>query len=166
MPENVSDDLQRTLRGLSELAASSPLPEAIQQVVNSAAELFTVAGSGVMFADDAHVLHYLAASDGHGRELEHVQERCGTGPCVEALIDDTIIKTPDVTADERWPQVHADLRETRVRAVVGVPIHVDGVVVGAMGAYQDHPHEWAEHEVDGLVAYSGLIERLLLTAVR
>ena len=53
--------------------------------MDSAAELFHVTGCGVMFLDDAQVLHYAAASDGHGRELEQAQTDAGTGPCVQAL---------------------------------------------------------------------------------
>ena len=156
------------VRALDRIAADETLPlaDAIQHAVDSAAALFAVAGCGVMFIDDAHALHYIGASDGHGRELEHVQQRTGTGPCVEALVEDRVVQTADVTTDERWPQIHADLAETRVRAVLGAPVHLGGVVVGSIDVYRDSVQDWENNVVEGLLAYAGLVERLLLSALR
>ena len=160
MMDDVTVDLRRALR------AGSPLPEAMRQVVDSAASVFSVTGTGLMFVDDEHVLRYVAASDGHGRELERVQEETGTGPCVAALVDDAVVATDDVTADPRWPELHAPLRATLVRAVLGVPIRVGGVAVGALDAYCDDARGWPRAEIDGMTAYARLVEQLLLTALR
>jgi GAF domain-containing protein len=160
MRDDVTEELRQALR------AGTPLPEAMQQVVDSAASLFSVTGSGLMFADDEHVLRYAAASDGHGRELERVQEHAGTGPCVAALVDDTVVETEDVTADPRWPELHADLRTTRVRAVLGVPIRVGGMAVGSLDAYRDAASEWASSDVEGMEAFAALAEQFLLSALR
>ena len=165
MAVDTADELHRALQELEGLEGT-PLVEAIQQAVDSAATLFNVTGCGVMFLDDAQVLHYAAASDGHGRELEQAQTQAGTGPCVQALITNQVVKTLDVTTDERWPEIHDPLRDTRVRAVVGVPVHLGGSVVGSLDAYCDSEHEWADDEAEGLQAYARLIERLLLTAMR
>lgn len=161
-----AEELHRALRDLEALTETTPLLEAIQHAVESASTVFSVSGSGVMFIDDGEVLHYAAASDGHGRELEQAQTRAGTGPCVQALVTNRIVETRDVTEDARWPEIHDDLRETRVRGVLGVPIHVGGSVVGSLDAYCDKPHDWSRPEVEGLEAYARLIERLLLTALR
>lgn len=161
-----ADELHRTLRALEERDDSAPLLEAIQLAVESATALFHVTGCGVMFIDDAHVLHYAVATDGHGRELEQAQVRAGTGPCVQALVHNEVVKTPDVTADGRWPEIHADLRQTRVRAVMGVPIHLGGSVVGSLDAYCHVTHTWSDEEAAGLEAYAKLIERHLLVAMR
>ncbi|MDA0183110.1 GAF and ANTAR domain-containing protein [Solirubrobacter phytolaccae] len=163
---DTAEHLHKTLRELETLNESTPLVEAIQHAVESATAVFRVTGCGVMFIDDAQVLHYAAASDGHGRELEKAQTRAGTGPCVQSLVTNEVVKTEDVTADERWPEIHADLESTRVRGVVGVPIHLGGSVVGSLDAYCHVPHVWTDETVEGLQAYAKLIERLLLTAMR
>src|SRR4051812_27344238 len=158
MRDPVTEDLRRALR------EGTPLREAMQQVVDSAADVFTITGSGLMFADDDHVLRYVAASDGHGRELERVKEEVGTGPWVAGRVDDTVVETEDVTMDARWPELHAELRSTRVRAVLGVPIHVGGLPVGSLDGYRDAPGAWRRSEVEGMTAFAALIEQLLLTA--
>jgi GAF domain-containing protein len=160
MRDDVTQELRRALR------EGTPLPEAMQQVVDSAAGVLAVTGSGLMFADDDHVLRYVAASDGHGRELERAQEHAGTGPCVQALVDDMVIHTRDVIADDRWPEIHEPLRSTRVRAVLGLPIRVGGVAVGSLDAYRDEAREWDRVEIEGLTAFAALAEQLVLTAFR
>lgn len=160
-------ELHKALRELEGLnSGETPLLVSLHQALQSAASLFHVTGAGVMFLDDGQLLQYAAASDGHGRELEQAQTRAGKGPCVQSLVTDDVVKTEDVTTDERWPELHAELRQTRVRAVVGVPIRVGGTVAGSLDAYSDKPHRWEDREVDGLRAYAALIERLLLTAMR
>ena len=166
MAGETADELHRTLQTLEGLDGETPLLEAVQQAVDSAASLFPVTGCGVMFLDDEQVLHYAAASDGHGRELEQAPVRAGTGPCVQSLVTNEVVRTTNVTTDERWPQIHSELRDTRVRAVVGVPIHFGGSIAGSLDAYCDIEHEWDDAEIEGLEAYAQLIERLLLTAMR
>jgi GAF domain-containing protein len=160
MRDDVTEDLRRALR------EGTPFPDAMQQVVDSAAGVLSVTGSGLMFADHDHVLRYVAASDGHGRELEHAQEHAGTGPCVAALVDDQVVDTDDVTEDPRWPEIHAPLRPTRVRAVLGLPIRVGGVAVGSLDAYRAEARPWDRAEIDGLTSFARLAEQLVLTAFR
>jgi GAF domain-containing protein len=119
-----------------------------------------------MLADEAHELHYAAATDGHGRELERIQARASCGPCVDALVREEMVETADVTADERWRVLHDDLRRTRVRAVLGVPVRVAGTAVGSLDAYRDRPHAWAPREREALAACADVLEGILLTALQ
>src|SRR5262249_19670886 len=93
-------------------------------------------------------------------------EEFGTGPCVQAVILDEVVVTDDVTADPRWEVLHDALRDSGVRAVAGVPIHVGGSGVGSLNRSRDRPGDWTAGAVDGLVACGRLIERLLLSAMR
>jgi GAF domain-containing protein len=163
---NDPGEIRGAIESLRAKQSAAQLPSALEQVVESATSLFAVTGSGIMFADDQHELHYVAASDGHGRHLEKLQERAGRGPCVDALLLDTVIQTRDVTTDERWRLLHDELAGTPVRAVVGIPVHLAGAAVGSLDAYHDGPHDWTEDEVRGMVAYAGLVESLLVTALR
>jgi GAF domain-containing protein len=159
-------EIRRAIDRLRDKESDSHLPSALEQVVESATSLFNVTGSGIMFADEEHELHYVAATDAHGRHLEKLQSRAGRGPCVDALMLDTVIGTRDVTTDDRWRVLHEDLAETPVRAVVGIPIHLAGAAVGSLDAYHDRPYDWTEDEVRGMTAYAGLVENMLVTSLR
>jgi GAF domain-containing protein len=159
---SVARDLREALAALDEPA---PLPRALARAVESARALLDVTGSGIMLADEAHELHYAAATDGHGRELERIQARAGQGPCVDALVLGEIVETADVTADDRWRDLHAELAATRVRAVLGVPISVAGVTVGSLDAYRDRAEPWHHRDREGLAAYADALESILLAAL-
>jgi GAF domain-containing protein len=162
---NDPTQIRRAIDRLRDRESNSSLPGAFEKVVESATSLFNVTGSGLMFADEEHELHYVAATDAHGRHLEKLQSHVGRGPCVDALMLDTVIRTRDVTTDDRWRVLHDDLTETPVRAVVGIPVHLAGAAVGSLDAYHDRPHEWTEDEVRGMAAYAGLVESLLVTSL-
>jgi GAF domain-containing protein len=165
-PTSDPGEVRSVIERLRAKQAGSQLPSALEQVVESATSLFAVTGSGIMFADDQHELHYVAASDAHGRHLEKLQSHAGRGPCVDALLLDTVIETRDVTADDRWRVLHDALSDTPVRAVVGIPVHLAGAAVGSLDAYHDAAHDWSEDEIRGMRAYAGLVESLLVTALR
>jgi GAF domain-containing protein len=158
-------DLQQTLEALAAKTESVPLDDALQQAVEAAATLYSGSGSGVMLADGEHVLHYVVATDGHGRDLERVQELTGTGPCVDALVEGHAVHTVDASTDERWPEIHEALADTAVRAVLGTPIHVGGAIVGSLNLYRDTTDPWPQEQIDGLVAFSRLVDRLLIAAL-
>ena len=162
---NDPTEIRRAINRLRDKEADSQLPSALEQAVESATSLFNVAGTGIMFADEEHELHYVAASDAHGRHLEKLQSHAGRGPCVDALMLDAVIRTRDVTTDDRWRVLHEDLAETPVRAVVGIPVHLAGAAVGSLDAYHERPHDWTEDEVRGIAAYAGLVENFLVTAL-
>jgi GAF domain-containing protein len=163
---NDATEIRAAIDRLRDRESDSGLPSALEPVVASATSLFNVTGSGIMFADEEHELHYVAATDAHGRHLEKLQSHAGRGPCVDALMLDTVIRTRDVTTDDRWRVLHEDLAKTPVRAVVGLPVHLAGAAVGSLDAYHDQPHDWTEDEVRGMAAYAGLVENLLVTSLR
>ena len=69
-----------------------------------------------------------------------------------------------MAADTRWPGLD-ELPAAGVRAVLGVPLHADGLPVGSLNVYRDRPHDWSDGEVTALTAYASLIEGLLQTAL-
>ena len=167
MAVETADELHRTLQELEGLEGQTPLVEAVQQAVDSAASLFGVTGCGVMFLDDGQVLHYAAASDGHGRELEQAQMRRRHGPVCPVVGHQRGRSGPPTSRP-----TNAGPRSTAssVKRVCGrswASRSTSGeAIAGSLDAYCDTEHEWDDAEVEGLQAYAQLIERLLLTAMR
>ena len=66
-----TDQLMDSLRRLQDRADHrGNLRAALDEVAEACVELFDVAGSGILIADDQNILRYAAASDGPGRLLE------------------------------------------------------------------------------------------------
>jgi GAF domain-containing protein len=106
--------------------------EALRHVTGGVRRPFGVTGSDIMLADGQNVPHYVAASDGPGRMLEVVGSDTGQGACTEAFVNNTVVASTDVTAEERWPDLASALRPRGVRAVPGLPVRLGGVTVGTL----------------------------------
>ncbi len=160
------DSLARTLEHLSSQDADTDdLQSSLQSIVDASLGVFDVTGAGLMMVDESQVLRYVAASDARSAVLEETQERVGGGPCVDALLFDTMVMTVDLASDERWPELSAQVVPHGVVAVLGIPVHVGGTAVGSLNLYSDSAREWDEAEIDAMRSFVHLIERLLGSAV-
>ena len=167
-PERFIDPvaLERSLALLRARSVEDGLRAALEQVLAATRELFGASGAGLMMVDDQSTLTAVAATDEPGRLLETRQQEIGHGPCVDSLTYDQVVSTSDLAQDDRWPMLGPELPDRGVRAVLGVPIHIDNVAVGSLNVYRDHPGEWDPTEAIALGAYGGLIESLLSTALQ
>jgi hypothetical protein len=76
-----------------------------------------------------------ATITGHGpagRKLEEIQYAEGCGPGFDAARARTVVSSPDLTGDPRWPALATAAAECGVRSMVAVPIDVHRVSVGAL----------------------------------
>jgi GAF domain-containing protein len=159
------EELRRVVARLSSEGERAGLSDALDQVVRTATTFFAVSGAGIMFADDEHVLHYVAASDEDSARLEEAQRQESRGPCVDALVLGENVTTSNVTTDERWPGLHEKLASSRVRAVLGTPVHVAGAPVGSINLYRDTPYDWTEEDVRAFSSFAGIVDRLMAAAL-
>jgi GAF domain-containing protein len=160
-----TDALDRSLALLRARQSEPGLMHALENVLAASRELFGAAGGGIMLVNDESALSAVAATDEAGRRLEVLQQKVGHGPCVDALTFDRIVTSTDLAADDRWPMLLPELPDAGVRAVLGVPLHVERVPVGSLNVYRDRPHVWGESELSALKAYASLVEGQLGTAL-
>jgi GAF domain-containing protein len=133
----------------------------IARVVRGAASVFAGSGVGLMLiAEDGHTLRYVASSDDVARQLEVAHERAGEGPCVDAFVCDTCVKTDDLATEARWPDLRAALGDQPIRAVLGLPTRL-GAPVGTLNVYCERRRAWDESEIAALRAYNSLLEARL-----
>jgi GAF domain-containing protein len=157
--------LERSLGSLRSTPGNGTLTEDLSRVMNSTCALFDADGSGIMVLDDSSALSAVAATDEAGRQLELRQQETGEGPCVEAVIFDRMVSTDDLAVDARWPSLGPELAALGVRAVLGVPVHVDGVPVGSLNVYRSFAAAWDQTESAALAAHAALIESVFRSAL-
>jgi GAF domain-containing protein len=164
VPNIDQQTLRRSLRGLTE-SHDDDIGAAIERTVRACVDLFGVDGSGLMVADEQNTLRYVTSSDEAGRILEEVQSETGHGPCVDTFVYGEPVSSSDLAGEQRWPDSIRTLAEHGVRAVLGIPVHVGGVVVGSLNVYLRRPHVWDRSEREALAEYSKLIEAMLRAAL-
>ena len=164
----VPDDgaVQREARRLADLDVDRVgLTAALQEVIDAIPPVFGADGAGLMVIDEGISLKEVASSDEPGRTLELLQQEIGEGPCTQTLVEDMVVTTTDVTADERWPELAPRMVGVGVRAVLGVPTHLAGGAVAALNVYKSEPYEWTDGDVEALQRYNRVLERLIAMAV-
>ncbi len=161
------ETLDRSIQALRRIQAEqgASLETALAQLTDSVTAMFGLSGAGLMLLDDDQLLRSVLATDELGWELEHAQERVGEGPCVETLISGTVVATEDLLRDERWPALTAELQDSGIAAVLGVPIRLANATVGALNVYVDRPHRWDESDHHALHTYGAIVEAHLSTAL-
>jgi GAF domain-containing protein len=157
--------LSGALRRLEPNGARQDIEAALREVCIAAAELLNVRGSGILVIDEGRVQRSTAASDELGQLLEIHQEAVGEGPCVDAMMDDEVVHTSDVGADERWPRLGLLMRDTEISAVCGAPIHVGGQTVGSLNVYRSDAYDWDDSDVAAAQSFSAIAGRLLSMAL-
>ncbi len=106
-------------------------------------------GSGIMLAG-RDGLRFATASDEEVVQLEQLQDELDEGACREAYASDAIIMVPDLAEHDAWPRYRARAAELGIRAVVSVPMHAAGQVIGALNVYRRAPGEWNEGQLDAI----------------
>ncbi|MFD0902133.1 ANTAR domain-containing protein [Actinomadura sediminis] len=155
-----TEALNASLQRLRQDRREPDVARVLQQVVGAVDRLFGHDGAGIMLVDQEGRLVYVAASDEAGRALEEAQASTDQGPCHDTYVYARPVTTKDVHSDDRWPRL-AELLDSRVRAVAGVPLLLSGSPVGTLNVYRSEPAEWDDSDLQALRAYAGLIEEVM-----
>ena len=67
--------------------------------------------------------------------LDALQHELREGPCVGAVFDDPVFRTPDVGADPRWPRFGAAAGELGIRSMLSVRLFTGSANLGALNLY-------------------------------
>jgi GAF domain-containing protein len=69
--------------------------------------------------------------------VDQLQYELGSGPCVDAIVQDAVLRAPDLTADARWPEFGRKAVEmTGVVSMLSLRLSVeDGNVVAGLNMY-------------------------------
>jgi transcriptional regulator with GAF, ATPase, and Fis domain len=91
-------------------------------------------------------LETVAATGPVPEQLDALQHRLDTGPCLTAAREQTVIRVDDVPADTRWEAFRAAAVRCGVGSMLCLPLHVDSTVVGTLSLYSDRSAAFTEAE--------------------
>ncbi|KRF48728.1 hypothetical protein ASH01_03370 [Terrabacter sp. Soil811] len=96
----------------------------------------------------------VAATDDIARQADAIQYAVGSGPCLDAIVDDTLYRPRDLRHDERWPEYGERVsREVGMRSMLSYRLgHEIGDRVDGLNIYSDEVGAFDERsEVVGLM---------------
>jgi hypothetical protein len=142
---------------MAELSRSLALPlgiEAILSEVTAAAiELIPGADSaGILLIGKGGKFESLAGTSDLPHELDALQERFNEGPCMQAALAETVVRTDDFRSESRWPKYSAAVVEIGVHSGMSFKLYTNNRTAGALNLFGFEPREWdAECETIGMV---------------
>jgi transcriptional regulator with GAF, ATPase, and Fis domain len=137
----MTEDREREVAGAfvslaSSLATGYDVVDLLNSLTAECARLLDVASAGLLLADSLGVLHVLAASSEHTRQLELFQLQREEGPCLDCYRTRQAIAVPDLAAAaDRWPQFVAGARLAGFASVHALPMRLRDNVLGTLGLF-------------------------------
>ena len=120
------------------LTAEFDLIEFLHLVTDRAADLVNAAAVGLLLADPAGHLEFMAGSDENVKLLELFQLQNHEGPCLEAFHTAQPVINVDLSqATSRWPRFAPRATETGFQSVHAFPLRLRSRVIGALNVFGD-----------------------------
>jgi hypothetical protein len=118
------------------LATGYDVVDLLNTLTSECARLLDVASAGLLLADRVGILHVLAASTEHTRQLELYQLQRDEGPCLDCYRSGAPVAVADLAeATDRWPQFVAGAKIAGFASVHALPMRLRDNTLGALGLF-------------------------------
>jgi GAF domain-containing protein len=129
------EQLVRTLR-----VPAADAEYLVSGIVGEAVRIVPAArDAGLIVTDPDSNLKTVFASGSVPRELDDLQVRLGTGPCLTAARKQIVVRMHDIAADTRWPEFCRTAQQHAVGSMLCVPLFVDDQLLGTLSFYGAKP---------------------------
>lgn len=121
-------------------------------------------GVALMLTDQQGRLRAVGGSNAAGLELEYAQQFERQGPAHESLATGGAVAVSDLRRRQDMNYALLARRVPSVRAVLSVPVRVDGEPAGSLNFYRHAPHAWSPAQLSAAEqladAFAVLLARL------
>jgi GAF domain-containing protein len=137
----MTDEPGRTLAAkMAELArqvaAPSTLEEVLAGVTTMAMEIIPgVDAAGVLLIAKGGRFETHAGTSELPHTLDKLQQEFGEGPCVQAAVDELIVRTDDFEQEQRWPRYSRAVIEMGIRAGMSFKLYTSSDTAGALNLF-------------------------------
>lgn len=98
--------------------------------------LFTKAGKFETKAATADLMY----------EIDRLQIENGEGPCIEAAVDELIVRTDDFQREQRWPHYSAEVLNLGVRSALSFKLYTSQRNAGALNIFSFEPEAFGPED--------------------
>lgn len=142
---------------MAELARTAASPRSVENVLSdvTAASKELIPGAetaGVLLIGKGGKWESIGGTDDLPHLLDELQMRFNEGPCVEAALDEVIVRTDDFRSETRWPKYSAAVVEIGVLSGVSFKLYTANRTAGALNLFAFKPNAFdGEAETIGTV---------------
>jgi GAF domain-containing protein len=151
-PKNL--DLAQRMANLARASATpSSVDEVLADVTATAKELIPgVDAAGILLLARGGTFESLAGTSELPHKLDELQMKFNEGPCVQAAVEDLIVRTDDFRDEKRWPQYSAACAEMGVLSGLSFKLYTSERTAGALNLFAFEPNAF-----DGADETTGVI---------
>jgi GAF domain-containing protein len=148
-----SHDLALRMAELARVIALRKVEDVLADVTAAAKELIPgVDVAGVLLVGKANTFETLGPTGDLMYQLDALQISCNEGPCVEAALDDVVVRTDDFRDEPRFPAFAPKVLELGVRSALSFKLYTADRTAGALNLFGYRPNVWnTEAETIGMV---------------
>ncbi|MCZ8377848.1 GAF and ANTAR domain-containing protein [Mycobacterium sp. CPCC 205372] len=142
---------------MADLARTVAMPRSVEQVLedvtSAATELIPGADTaGILLVGPGGKFESLAGTTDLPHQLDELQMTFEEGPCVQAALDDVIVRTDDFREESRWPKYSEAVVEIGVLSGLSFKLYTADRTAGALNLFGFEPNRWdGEAETIGTV---------------
>jgi GAF domain-containing protein len=154
MPNAAAQDLAHRMAELARsVAGPRDIDDVLSGVTATAVELLTGADTaGVLLVSKGGKFESLFGTSELIYEVDRLQEKHNAGPCVEAAVNELIVRTEDFETETRWPQYSREVCKLGVRSSISFKLYTGDRTAGALNVFSRRPHSFdADSEVIGSI---------------
>lgn len=137
-----ADDAEFALR----LSATKSVDESIRYALDVIRDVTGAERGGVMLVVKRHV-ELAASSDEIAGEADHLQLSLETGPCLEAIEDDSVFVVTDCATEARWQPWCEGAAALGIRSVLSMRLATLDGTLGSINLYHSQPDSFGEKEI-------------------
>lgn len=136
-----------------DIAAPRSLDDVLADVTTAAVDLIPAADiAGVLLVKGGGEFESVADTDSLVAQLDKLQHDFNEGPCHDAALNQTIVRTDDLREEPRWPQYAPAAVERGVLSSLSFKLYTADRTAGALNLFSFQPDVWdTEAETIGSV---------------
>jgi GAF domain-containing protein len=138
---------------LARVIALRPVDDVLVDVTTAAKELIPgVDVAGVLLVGTGGTHETLAPTSDLMFKLDDLQMNTGEGPCLQAALDEVVIRTDDFRDEPRFPHYAPKVVELGLRSALSFKLYTADRTAGALNLFGFEPKLWdSEAETIGMV---------------
>ncbi|HEY6854934.1 MAG: GAF and ANTAR domain-containing protein [Mycobacterium sp.] len=154
---------------MAELARAMAAPRTLEEILDdvTAAAVQLVPGAdaaGVLLVKRGGDFESLGETDGLVAQLDKLQVEFGEGPCAEAALEETVVRSDDLRGESRWPRYAPAAVELGVLSGLSFKLYTAERTAGALSLFGFQPGVWdTDAETTGAVLAAHAAAAILAT---
>jgi GAF domain-containing protein len=145
-------------------AAAAALEVAVRPALVAGTRLLRVAGAILQVVDGHGEPGWASCAGDLAEALGRAAAPLWSGPAREVLATGVAVRTSNLAAEDRWPELSGSLGADGVGGLLCVPVEGPAGPVGSLTVVRRPDRAWEGHEADSAATYAGVLASLLLLA--